>query len=158
MAIATERRYTPEDLLTLPDGERFELVNGILVEKKMGTEAGGIAATIIGLLFIWNQRTHQGRVVSAEGSYQCFGDDADRVRRPDVSFLRTERLPGGVLPRGHSQVAPDLAVEVVSPNDLYSEVRAKIEEYFRAGVRLVWVVDPETQSVEVLRVDGSGAL
>src|SRR5947209_1116630 len=153
MAIAMERRYTPEDLLTMPDGERFELVNGVLVEKKMGTEAGGIAATLIGLLFIWNRQANQGRVVSAEGSYQCFGEDADRVRRPDVSFIRTDRLPGGSLPRGHAQVAPDLAVEVVSPNDLYSEVRAKVEEYFAAGVRLVWVIDPDTRSLEVLRAD-----
>jgi Uma2 family endonuclease len=156
MTIVTERRYTPEDLLALPDGERFELVDGRLVETKMGTEAGGIAGNIIGLLFIWNRQAKYGWVLSAEASYQCFGDEADRVRRPDVSFIRTERLPG--LPRGHTRIPPDLAVEVVSPNDLYSEVREKVEEYLVAGVRLIWIVAPDTRSIEVVRADGTVSL
>ena len=54
-------------------------------------------------------------------------------------------------------VAPDLAVEVASPNDLGRELRVKVEEYLRAGVRLVWLVDPETRSIEVVRADGGVA-
>src|SRR5207248_854562 len=99
-----------------------------------------------------------GWVLAAQAGYQCFPEDPRRVRRPNVSFIRAGRLPGGRLPKGHTTIAPDLAVEVVSPNDLYWEVRKKVGEYLRAGVRLVWVIDPDSRYVEVSRSGGSFAL
>src|SRR4051794_36941233 len=98
MAIAMERRYTSEDLLTLPDGERFELVNGRLVERKMGSESGWIGSNLLGLLFIWNHARKYGWLIGAEGSYQWFPDEPGRVRKPDVSFIRAGRLPGASVP------------------------------------------------------------
>ncbi len=75
--------------------------------------------------------------------------DPDSVRSPDVSFWRKERLPE--IPSTYIEVAPDLAVEVVSPNDHFSKINRKLREYFERGVRLVWVVDPEDRSVTVYR-------
>ena len=67
------------------------------------------------------------------------------VRKPDVSFIRAGCLPGDVLPSGILRIAPDLAVEVVSPNDLAPELDEKLEDYQKAGVCLVWVVIPSLE-------------
>lgn len=159
MAVAIQdRRVTPEDLLTMQDGDHYELVDGELVERATGTEAAWIAGEIGSLLSAFVRERHLGWVLAAEASYQCFAEDPRRVRRPDVSFIRAGRLPGDRLPKGHTTIPPDLAVEVVSPNDLYWEVRKKVGEYLRAGVRLVWVIDPDSRYVEVSRSGGSFAL
>src|SRR5262249_2476430 len=63
--------------------------------------------------------------------------------------------PGEQLPQGHAHLAPDLAAEVVSPNDTYEEVDQKIEEYLRAGVRLVWIISPRNHTIRVYRFNGS---
>ena len=95
-----------------------------------------------------------GRPIMA---YQCFPHDPKMVRKPDVSFIRAGRLPGDVLPSGFVRIAPDLAVEVVSPNDLAPELDEKLEDYQKAGVRLVWVIYPESRTVSVYRGDGSAS-
>jgi Uma2 family endonuclease len=95
-----------------------------------------------------------GWIFGADASFQCFLDAPDKVRKPDVSFVRLDRLPGGP-PKGHCRVAPDLAIEVISPNELYSEVEEKVDEYLAAGVRLVWVIDPPHRSIRVHRADGT---
>src|SRR5947208_12087963 len=119
MAVAAlDTRPTPEDLLTMPDGEHYELVNGELVEKRMGTKSSWIAGEVQRRLGNFIETSRAGWVLPAEASYQCFPDDPKRVRRPDVSFIRRGRLPGEELPEGHTPIPPDLAVEVVSPNDL----------------------------------------
>jgi Uma2 family endonuclease len=95
-------------------------------------------------------------VNGSQGGYRIFADDPLKVRIPDVSFTRRDRLPGGKPEPGHGRVAPDLAVEVLSPNDLASDVQVKVLDYLGAGVALVWVVDPPSRSVWVYRPDGSG--
>jgi Uma2 family endonuclease len=154
-AVVEEKRYSAEDLLTLPDGDRYELVGGRLVEKSIGAESAWVGLRLSSRLLEYCDRESLGWVFPADASYKCFSDDASKVRRPDVSFVGSERLPAGRLPKGHILVAPDLAVEVVSPNDLYSEVRVKISEYLEAGVRLAWAIDPGSRSAEVYRTDGS---
>src|SRR5262249_1904635 len=84
-------------------------------------------------------------------------DDPKRVRKPDGSFVRKGRLPGDRPPRGHVQIPPDLAFEVVSPNDLAEDVNAKVLEFLRAGVRLLWVLYPKTRCVQVFRQAGSAS-
>lgn len=76
--------------------------------------------------------------------------DPDTVRAPDVAFIRADRLPEK-LPQGYFDGAPDLAVEVLSPNDRASEVQGKIRDWLDAGCRAVWLVDPETKSVTVYK-------
>jgi Uma2 family endonuclease len=145
-------RYKPEDLLKMPDGDRYELVNGRLVEKEMGWEASEIASQLFLLLGSFVRDHQLGRIV-VEGSYQCFADAPDKVRKPDVSFIRRDRMPANERPKGHNPIVPDLVVEVVLLHDLFSEVEVKVEEYLRAGVSLVWVVSPETRTVNVYRLE-----
>jgi Uma2 family endonuclease len=152
--IEAKTRYTPEYLLAMPDGKNFELVNGELVERNMGWYSCWIAGRLHYLLTNYCDANELGWTAPGDAS---FPDDPNKVRKANVSFIRIERLSPGQEPQGHCRISPDLAVEVVSPNDLYSEVETKVGEYLGAGVRLVWVIDPPTRSVRVHRADGTVA-
>jgi len=144
--------YTPEDLLAMADGDAYELVDGQLVETKMGTKASWVASEVLFQIRSFGKSRPAGWAL-AEASYQCFPDAPNKVRRPDVSFIRFGRLPDEELPEGHCPIAPDLAVEVTSPRDTHHEVAEKVEEYLSAGVALVWIVNPNTRTVLVYRKD-----
>jgi Uma2 family endonuclease len=148
------QRYTPEDLLAMPDGHRFDLVAGHLVERNMEAESSWIALQINRRLGNYVETSQHGLVLGPDCGYQIFPDDPNRVRFPDGAFIRSGRLPNDALPRGHIRVVPDLILEVVSPNDLAWEVDVKVTEYLQAGVPLVWVFYPDTRTVSVYRADG----
>jgi Uma2 family endonuclease len=150
-----ETRITPEELLEMPDGDNFELVDGRLVEREMGWRSSRIGGRLFRLLDVYCDQQGLGWVVPADASYRCFPDDPSMVRKPDVSFIRRDRLPEDEEPEGHCPIAPDLAVEVISPNELYYEVEDKIADYFSASVALIWIVNPATHSVRVHRRDGT---
>jgi Uma2 family endonuclease len=152
---ATKQLYMPEDLLVMPDAISYELVDGELVERQSGWKSSRIGASVAVLLMAHCDANGLGWVVGAGASYQCFADAPHKVRKPDASFIRLERMPPGEEPEGHCRIAPDLAVEVISPNDLYDAVENKVEEYLTAGVRLMWVVNPSTRTVRVNRADGT---
>jgi Uma2 family endonuclease len=97
-------------------------------------------------------------VLPSDAGYQCFPDDPGKVRKPDVSFIQAARLAVEDEPAGWARIAPDLAVEVVSPNDLFEAVSIKVREYLAAGVRLVWVIDTATQMVYVYPHDRRGEI
>jgi len=148
--------YEPEDLLTMPDGDSFELVDGELVERNMSKWSSYVAGTIYYRLREHCDAHGLGWVYPEGTSYQCFPDAPSRVRRPDVSLIRLERMsPEEAMSEGHVRLAPDLAVEVISPNDLAYEIDEKVDEYETAGVKLIWVVNPETKAVRVHRADGT---
>ena len=153
--VATKQSYTPEDLLTMPDAVSYELVDGELVERKMGWKSSWVGGRVFKLLSIHCDAHDLGWVAPADASYQCYPDAPKKVRKPDVSFIRLNRMPADEEPDGHCRIAPDLAVEVVSPNDFYEEVEDKVEEYLTVGVRLVWVVNPPKRTVRVHRADGT---
>jgi Uma2 family endonuclease len=157
MSIAdTKTRYTPEDLLTMPDGDRYELVDGELVERNMSTWSSYVAGQLFYLLLTFCRPRKLGWVYPEGTSYECFPAEPGRVRKPDDSFIRLERLSvAQAQAEGHLQVHPDLAAEVVSPNDRYYEVEHKVQEWLRAGTQLVWVINPQTCRVRVYRADGS---
>src|SRR5262249_47122103 len=92
---------TPDDLLRMPDGNRYELVDGHLVERDMGFRSSYIGLRLGRLIGNLCEQTPLGWVLGADCSYQCDPDDPNRVRRPDVSFIRLGRLPGGMAPEGH---------------------------------------------------------
>lgn len=155
MNAVMERRTTPDDLLRMEDGVNYELVDGELVERNIGWESSRIGGTVYGLLFSQPSVRAIVSLAPADASYRCFPDDPDKVRRPDVSAIRLERLPPVEERQGHCRVAPDLAVEVVSPHDYYEDVEVKVQEYLDAGVKLVWVISPSSHTVRVHRLDGS---
>ncbi len=157
MNVLQQVEYTPEDLLHLEDGPRCELVNGRLVEKAMSMLAGRIGSRLNYLLTAYADPRGLGLAFDSSTGYQIFPHEPRRVRYPDVSYIRRERLPAeDLMARGHARVVPDLAVEVVSPNDLAPEIDARVKDYLRAGTPLVWVVYPETRSVDIFRGDGTG--
>ena len=157
MSTLADRTYTPDDLLAMPEGKGFELVDGHLVERPMGIWSSWVGGEIYGLLREFVRTADLGLVWPADMGIQCFADDATRVRRPDVTFVHRERV-GEIGPDGgYLRIAPDLVVEVVSPHDLFYDVDRKVDEYLGAGVRLVWIVNPRSRSADVYRSDGSTA-
>jgi Uma2 family endonuclease len=147
----------PEDLDLIIDGELYEFVHGMPVEKHQGAESDGIGANLIALLVPFCRANRLGRVFGAATGYRCFPQDRQQIRKPDVSFVATGRLPNDQPPKGDITIAPDLAVEVVSPNDVYEEMQTKVMDYKSAKVRLIWVISPETKTVLVRRLDGTCA-
>lgn len=154
MTLATTP-YTAEDLLTLPEYGRFELLDGELVERKIGAKSSYVATNLLVLLGYFIRSNKLGLVFQADCGYQIFAEDANRVRFADASFIRYGRLPEERPPQGHCRLAPDLLIEAVSPHDTAYEVEEKIAQWLGAGVQLVWVLYPETRRVQVHRADGS---
>lgn len=146
------RTMTADELLAMPnDGIRRELVAGELREMTpAGWQHGRIAGTIASELGPYVRKHGLGAMATAEASFRLSADP-DTVRVPDVSFVRRERLDAVGDTAGYWPGAPDLAVEVISPNDRYSEVKAKVREYLAAGTRMVVVVDPDDRTVTVHR-------
>jgi Uma2 family endonuclease len=142
---------TPEELLSLPDSVGYELVDGNLVERHMGMESSGIAGNIHLLIGNFVKEHRLGRAFPADASYRCFPNGPTDVRKPEVSFIRVGRLPGEHMPKGHCPIPPDLAVEVVSPNDSAYELEEKIEQYLSVNIPLIWVVYPPTRIVRIFR-------
>ena len=125
---------TPDALLEMSEGDRFELVDGQLVERNSSGLSSLVGSRINGRLWSFVRERGLGMVFQSDCGYQCFPDDG-KIRRPDGSFIRAGRLSLEELQRGYLRVASDLVVEVVSPNDLAIEVDTKVEEYISAGVR-----------------------
>lgn len=153
--LATKPKFTPEDLLTMRDGDRFELVDGNLVEKPMSTWSSLIGSILHGLLQAHCLANKLGFVWMADQTFRCFPSAPNKLRKPDVSFIRQDRLTYEILHSGYCPVAPDLAVEVLSPNDTASEIEEKTEEFLRAGVQLIWIINPDLRTVRIHRANGT---
>ena len=124
-----------------------ELVDGVLVEKTMGTYESMLAVILIGYLEAHLRQHDLGLVLEGSGPLKIL---PTQVRVPDVSVILWERLPGGKLPEEPIwALAPDLAVEVLSRGNTQKEMRQKLRDYFLSGVRLVWYIDPETRTAEI---------
>ena len=148
---------TAEELICLPTADRrYELVKGELFEMPpAGGRHGSVAMRIGSLLDTHVLANQSGYVFAAETGF-ILRRDPDTVRAPDASFVAKDRLPMGELPTGYVDVAPDLAVEVVSPSDRETEVLDKVEEWLQAGSRLVWVLYPGNPLGQGLWVAGAG--
>jgi Uma2 family endonuclease len=152
--VIQEKFYTAADLWALTHHEserRFELTEGVLIEMSpAGGKHGGLAHELgrrVGNLVVDKKL---GYVTAAETGYILNKDPKhkDTVRAPDVGFVAKERLPDG-LPDGYIPLAPDLAIEVVSPNDSAEEIASKISDYTRFGVRMFWFFYPKPKKVHV---------
>jgi Uma2 family endonuclease len=150
----TIEQYTPEDLLSMPDGDAYELVDGRLVERKMSMLSSHVAGNAYELLKAHCRPARIGWVFPEGASFQCFPDDPKKVRRADASFISIKRLSAQqVETKGHSTIVPDLVVEVVSPHDSYNDVDEKLAEWLDAGAKLIWIVNPLLRQVRVNRPD-----
>jgi Uma2 family endonuclease len=140
---------TEADVARIHAGEKrlFELVDGVLVEKPMGYMESHLAGVLIKLLGVFLDR-HDLGIVAGESGMLRLGRGL--VRIPDVSFVSWSKLPGKRVPREPiPSLVPDLAVEVLSPTNTSREMARKLDEYFAAGVRLVWLIDPAAKTVRV---------
>ncbi|OHB72113.1 MAG: hypothetical protein A2V70_10525, partial [Planctomycetes bacterium RBG_13_63_9] len=144
------RMYPPPGMATEKDvlqaksriNRICELIDGVLVEKTMGYLESLLAAEIIHFLRAYLERNDLGIVLGADGTLRIL---PHQVRIPDVSFIRWEKFPNRELPREPiPALAPDLAVEVLSEGNTEGEMQRKLHDYFTAGVRLVWYIDPRT--------------
>ena len=149
MSAVAAPAVTPDDLLRMPDeGRGFELVDGELRGTEVSNESSFVGGQVLYAVMDHVRPRGLGYVFMADNSFRCFPDDPDRVRRADVSFVSAARMtPAQYRQKGHCPICPDLVVEVVSPNDLMSDVTEKRMEWLAAGVGLVWVVDPVDESV-----------
>jgi Uma2 family endonuclease len=126
--------------------KEYEIVNGQLEEKIMGgARHGGVGADLIIELGGYIKSHRLGRVYGPDTSFKIGRNE----RMPDVAFVAASRIPEEGEPIGAWPIAPDLAVEIISPNDLYESVMTKIMEYFAAGVRQVWIISLEHRLVAV---------
>ncbi len=151
MTIA-QKLVTAEELLKMPDdGMRTELVRGeVRRMAPAGNVHGRIAVNVTISLGQYVRENNLGTVYAAETGFKI-SSDPDTVRAPDVAFISRDRVEEMGEVEGFWPGAPDLAVEVVSPNDLYTEVEEKVLSWLEAGSRMVVVVDPRNRTVSVRR-------
>jgi Uma2 family endonuclease len=148
---------TPEDVerASERDGKRYELIDGELREKIVGTKALFVASRIC-------ERLHSVYYPSigfaaVEAMIYCF-NRRRHGRKPDVVYLTFERLDGVAIPDGDILVVPDLVVEVLSPGHSGIEIEEKLNEHLEAGIPLVWIVNPDQRTIRSYRNDGSTRL
>ena len=138
-----------EDVLAIHDRENrlCELYDGVLVEKTVGYHESRLAIKLGGLIDRFVESKNLGLVAGEGGMMEIL---SNQVRIPDVSFIAWERLPNRTYPDAPiPAIVPDLAVEILSPGNSVVEMRRKLDEYRESGVKLVWYVDPKTESVRV---------
>lgn len=154
MAVA-RKLMTAGELERMPDdGCRYELVQGELVRMApVNLEHGQIALRFGARLLAYVEARGLG-AVAVETGYRLVSDP-DTVRGPDVSFVAAARVPTEGRSKGFLGIAPDLGVEVVSPDDTAAEIEGKVQDYLAAGTRMVLVVHPRTRTVTAYRPDGS---
>ncbi len=153
MSGVATRAITAEEFARMPappDGSKLDLVRGELVTVcRPGFRHGLRQGRVGGILDQFGRANRHGRAVVETGIVTERGPDT--VRGPDVSYWSAERLPLDQEPEGYPEMAPDLAVEVLSPSNRVAKIREKMAEYFQRGVRMVWIVDPEDRTVAVYR-------
>jgi Uma2 family endonuclease len=124
-----------------------ELIDGTLVEKPVGFYESDIAGLILTAINNFIRRRRLGVAVGEAGMLRL---NPGIVRAPDVSFIARSSFPGGKRPKDSiPSLAPDLAVEVLSRGNTKAEMDRKVREYFAAGSRLVWLINPKTKTARV---------
>ncbi|HMY75716.1 MAG TPA: Uma2 family endonuclease, partial [Blastocatellia bacterium] len=138
MTAATQTAFEPD--------YEYELVDGQLEAKEMaGMKHGGTIIRLAVRLGMHVEANDLGGVYSPDTTFMV----GQNQRLPDLAFVSNERMPEGGETEGIAPMAPDLAIEVISPNDIWEKVTAKIEDYFAAGVRQVWLVSLRQRNVNV---------
>ena len=154
---------TSDDLLRMGDaGKGYELVRGKLKELNVSTESARVGGEVHFHIRTFLTRNPLGMAFPPETGFRCFAadpTDPDRVRKPDAAFISFATLPRAHYKRdGFCETVPDVVAEVVSPNDTVREVDYKRQEWLRAGVKEVWMLNPDVSSIHVYQGTGAFAL
>ncbi len=164
MPVATNLMTADQLVAYNARGMRTELVRGrLMVREPAGYRHGSIAARVLSSISSFLETDQAARsaahplgdVLAAETGFRL-QRSPDTVRAPDVAFVAWDRRPTSTT--GFAELAPDLAVEVLSPSDRPGEVLAKVADWLSAGSTLVWVIDPDRRLVGVYRADGSASI
>ncbi|MGE0609122.1 MAG: Uma2 family endonuclease [Pirellulales bacterium] len=150
----TETILTAEEFRLLPDdGGPSELYRGQVIDMNLPSPRHGqICGTVVYLLRRFLENHNLGRVVSNDSGI-ITEKNPDTVRGADVAFYSYARVAKGPLPVGYLKVVPELVFEVISPNDRWSDLLGKVAEYLKAGVVVVCVLDPDTETAHAYRAD-----
>jgi Uma2 family endonuclease len=142
---------TADEFARLPDDDcRYELVSGRVIRMSpVGSLHGVLVVRLTLLLGRWVEQHDLGLVMTETGF--VLEENPDTVRAPDLSFVAQHRIPAGRVPRGFWMGPPDLAIEVLSPDDRAADIRVKVNDYLTHGVQLVWVVNPDEKTVTSYR-------
>ena len=153
---ARQRLLTVADLAALPDElpsgpVKYELDQGRLVTLMSPPDEmhGAHQATIVTLLKLLGERLGHGKALGEVAI--ILRRNPDRVYAPDAAFIARRSLPVRTSPEGYLETIPELVVEVRSKNDGVAAIRAKADLYLKAGVTLVWVIDPNRKTVGIYR-------
>jgi Uma2 family endonuclease len=149
---------TVQDVIAIQrqEGRSCELVEGVLLEKPMGFNESELAGFLLGLLNAFVIPNNLGLVTGEAGTVELM---PDLVRIPDVAFTSWDRMPGRKRPDSPvPRLVPNLAVEVLSRSNTPGEMEVKRQEYFTAGVQLVWEIDPVARTVAVYTAEQNTTL
>ena len=145
---------TADELLHLTgDHRRYALVRGELLRMTPAGFAHGAVVVNLTAPVAQHVKAHRFGIVCGAETGFVLARDPDTVLAPDVAFVRRERIPASGAPATFWNGAPDLAVEVVSPGDTRPQVASKVDTWLAAGARVVWVADPQDESVTVHQRD-----
>ena len=152
--LSKNKPVTAEELLRLPDdGYRYELFRGELRQMPpAGEEHGSFAMDLGWRLAQFVSENGLGKVYAAETGFKLT-ENPDTVRAPDIAFISQANLERQASVKGYRKGAPDLAVEVVSPNDRPTEVAEKVYEWLFFGAKEVWILEPEQRTLTLYRPD-----
>jgi Uma2 family endonuclease len=144
---------TAEELIRLPSGQyRYELVKGeLLTMFPSGAERGAVIMNLAVPLGVHVKSNKLGIIFGAETGF-TLERDPDTVLAPDIAFIRKERV--GTLAKGYWDGAPDLVVEVISPKESKKKIETKTAQWLQFGALAVWLVNPQTRTVEVRSAAG----
>ena len=150
----TQHAVTADELLRRPDDSfRYALVRGELIRMTPAGFDHGVIEMRLGAALTNHVTAHRLGVVCGAETGFVLARDPDTVLAPDIAFVRRERIPAAGRPRTFWEGAPDLAAEVVSPGDTRNAVAAKVAAWLAAGTLVVWVVNPEDETVTIHEPD-----
>ena len=150
-----DRFFSADELLQIPDEERFELWDGKLRERVVGTKACWIAGNVASAVLRFAEHRSLGFAFGGGLGLQIAAGRPNTVLRVSGAFLAAGRIPNDTLPDGHLTVAPELAILVNSPHDEADYVAEKTGLLLDSGVRLVWVINPGARNSFVHRANGT---
>ncbi|UFP95949.1 Uma2 family endonuclease [Gloeobacter morelensis] len=150
--VNTSKQLTVTEFLALPEGdENFELVDGQAVPKLAPKFLH--SRTQVALVLVLEEWSGERGWVGPEWAILLKRRGRDWVPLPDITFVSHERLPGALTEDGPCPVPPELAVEVISPDQTFGELTAKATDYLAAGIDRVWIVDPRARSITIFLPD-----
>ena len=147
--VTERKKWTEAELQALPDdGFNYEVVDGELVmSPKNNPEHGHVCMRLGSALHMHVESNKLGAMFDSSTGFWM---DNENCRAPDLSFVSKKRLAGmKSAPRSFFKMAPDLAIEVLSPNNTRAEIQERLRDFFSSGTKLAWIIDPEAKSTEI---------